>query len=128
MDKTVQKFDFKANVLAVIALLSVLCGSVAVASADSTNEPVKLSDWQVVGPNGGDVRVITVDPKDKERLYISTLDGQIHTSADGGKNWRMLVNLNRPQLILDQLIVDSRDSNIIYVSGHRHKDPGGFFK
>ncbi|MCA1625397.1 MAG: hypothetical protein LC768_12415 [Acidobacteria bacterium] len=128
VDRTKQNFDFKANVLAVIALLSVLCVNAVVASAGSTNEPVKINDWQVVGPTGGDVRVIAVDPKDKERLYISTLDGQLHTSADGGKTWRLLVNFNRPQLILDQLIVDSRDSNIIYTSGHRHKDPGGFFK
>ena len=66
--------------------------------------------------------------KDKNRLYISTLDGQIHTSADGGKTWSLLVNLNKPQLILDQLFVDSRDSKIIYASGHRHKAPGGFFR
>ena len=88
----------------------------------------KFSEWSVVGPSGGDVRVVTVDPKDKNRLYISTLDGQIHTSADGGKTWSLLVNLNKPQLILDQLFVDSRDSKIIYASGHRHKAPGGFFR
>lgn len=85
-------------------------------------------DWQVVGPTGGDVRVIAIDPKDKNRLYISTLDGQIHTSADAGKSWRLLTNLNKPELILDQLIVDAKDSKIIYASGHRHKAPGGFFR
>jgi len=92
------------------------------------NDPSKFGDWEVVGPSGGDVRVVAVDPKDKNRLYISTLDGQIHTSADGGRTWSLLVNFNRPQLILDQLFVDSRNSNIIYASGHRHKSPGGFFK
>ena len=91
-------------------------------------EPDKFTDWQVVGPSGGDVRVVAIDPKDKDRLYISTLDGQIHTSGDGGKTWRLLVNLNQPELILDQLFVDSRDSKIIYASGHRHVAPGGFFR
>jgi len=91
------------------------------------SEPVKISEWDVVGPNGGDVRVVTIDPKDKNRLYVSTLDGSIHTSADGGKTWSLLVNLNKPQLVLDQLLIDSRDSKIIYTSGHRHKEPGGFF-
>lgn len=91
------------------------------------SDPVKISEWDVVGPSGGDVRVITVDPKDKNRLYVSTLDGQVHTSTDGGKTWRLLVNLNKPQLILDQLMIDSRDSRVIYTSGHRHKEPGGFF-
>ena len=55
------------------------------------NEPVKFNSWDVVGPNGGDVRVVAIDPKDKSRVYASTLDGQIHTSADGGKTWRLLV-------------------------------------
>src|SRR6185369_14802164 len=68
-----------------------------------------FGDWQVVGPSGGDVRVVAIDPKDKNRIYISTLDGQIHTSGDGGKTWRLLVNLNQPELVLDQLFVDSRD-------------------
>ncbi|MGB7070275.1 MAG: YCF48-related protein [Pyrinomonadaceae bacterium] len=90
-------------------------------------DPDKFSDWEVVGPNGGDVRVVAVDPHDKDRLYISTLDGQIHASSDAGRTWKLLVNFNEPQLVLDQLMVDLRDSNRIYSSGHRHKLPGGFF-
>lgn len=128
MGKAKQRIGFKINVLATIALLLLASVGSILATEDAGNEPIKISDWQVVGPSGGDVRVVAVDPRDKDRLYISTLDGQIHTSADGGKTWRLLVNLNRPQLVLDQLFVDSRDSKIIYASGHRHKEPGGFFK
>ena len=91
-------------------------------------EAPKFDNWQVVGPSGGDVRVVAIDPKDKDRLYASTLDGQIHTSADGGKTWQLLVNLNQPELVLDNMFVDSRDSLKIYASGHRHKGPGGFFR
>ena len=91
-------------------------------------DPSNKSVWSVVGPSGGDVRTVTIDPRDKNRLYISTLDGQVHTSADAGKSWQLLVNLNKPQLVLDQLFVDSRDSKVIYTSGHRGKIPGGFFK
>jgi photosystem II stability/assembly factor-like uncharacterized protein len=90
-------------------------------------DPVRISNWDVVGPFGGDVRMVVVDPKDKDRLYVSTLDGQLHTSSDAGKTWSLLVNLNRPQIVLDQLIIDSQDSNRIYTSGHRHKEPGGFY-
>ncbi len=100
----------------------------AFADGNIFRDPAKFSDWSVVGPNGGDVRSIAIDPRDKNRLYISTLDGQIHTSADGGKSWMLLVSLDEPQLVLDQLFVDSRDSKIIYTSGHRGKLPGGFFK
>lgn len=72
--------------------------------------------------------MITIDPNDKDRLYLSTLDGQIHGSVDGGKSWRLLVNLDQPELILDQLIVDREDPRRIYASGHRHRGAGGFFK
>ena len=117
----------------VSALLTLVIGGMtlplqALADGNVVRDPAKFSDWTVVGPNGGDVRVVTIDPRDKNRLYISTLDGQIHTSADGGKSWTLLVNLNQPQLVLDQLFVDSRDSKVIYTSGHRCKFAGGFFK
>ena len=99
----------------------------AIGGTDVTESP-KFDSWSVVGPDGGDVRTVAIDPKDKNRLYISTLDGQIYTSGDAAKTWRLLVNLNQTELILDNMFVDSRDSNIIYASGHRHKSPGGFFR
>jgi photosystem II stability/assembly factor-like uncharacterized protein len=113
---------------AVVLFLLCLFNVGLLSANENPPESPKFSDWKVVGPSGGDVRVVAVDPRDKDRLYVSTLDGQIHTSADGGTTWQLLVNLNRPQLVLDQLFVDSRDSKIIYASGHRHKEPGGFFK
>lgn len=112
-------------------LLSILAAAVPVRAAEEGNVFVssdKLSQWRVLGPSGGDVRVVAADPRDKNRLYISTQDGQIHTSGDAGKTWQLLVNLNRPLLVLDQLFVDSRDSRIIYTSGNRGNMPGGFFK
>ena len=101
--------------------------ALAADGAELTTAAEPYGDWQVVGPTGGDVRVVEIDPKDKNHLFISTLDGQVHTSDNAGKTWRLLVNLNKPQLVLDQLMVDRRNSNIIYTSGHRHKSPGGFF-
>jgi photosystem II stability/assembly factor-like uncharacterized protein len=116
------------KVFALIVVLAIAQSAFAIGSTVIIPEAPAFSDWQVVGPSGGDVRVVAIDPKDKSRLYMSTLDGQIHTSADGGSSWRLLVNFNKPELILDQLFVDSRDSKIIYTSGHRHKMPGGFFR
>lgn len=127
--KNRQVTGFNLYFLAIAAILAALCVNVSFAGDnDTTDIAASFKDWDVIGPAGGDVRVVAVDPKDKNRLYVSTLDGQIHTSADGGKTWALLVNLNRPQLVLDQLMVDLRDSKTIYASGHRHKEPGGFFK
>jgi len=83
-------------------------------------------DWRNTGPSGGDVRALVVDPNDPQRFYFGTLDGQIYTSTDGGQNWRLLYNFNRPKLFMDHIIVDPRNSNILYVATHRHKEPGGF--
>ena len=119
--------NFKFNTAVALFLLCLFSVSSLFANGNPA-ESQRFGDWKVVGPSGGDVRVVAVDPRDKDRLYVSTLDGQIHTSADGGISWRLLTNLNRPQLVLDQLFVDARDSKIIYTSGYRNKDPGGFFK
>jgi photosystem II stability/assembly factor-like uncharacterized protein len=96
---------------------------------DATNDASGYSaTWQATGPPGGDVRDLVVDPKDPDRLYFGTLDGQIYTSSDGAKHWSLLYNFNRPKLFVDHILVDPRDSQVLYAATHRHKEPGGFFK
>ena len=94
----------------------------------SEADPQYAMDWHITGPMGGDVRSLVVDPGDPKRFYFGTLDGQIYTSTDGGQNWSLLHNFNRPKLFMDHIIVDPRDSRVLYVATHRHKEPGGFFK
>src|ERR1041384_8320667 len=101
----------------------------AVSAAPTAIDGVPYSSgWRITGPTGGDVRALVVDPNDPDRFYFGTLDGQLYTSTDGARSWRLLVNLNRPRLFVDHIIVDPRNSKILYVAAHRHKDPGGFFK
>jgi photosystem II stability/assembly factor-like uncharacterized protein len=85
-------------------------------------------DWRSNGPPGGDVRSLVVDPSNPDRFYFGTLDGQMYTSADAGKTWQFLYNFNRPRLFVDHILVDPRDSRVLYVAAHRHKEAGGFFK
>ncbi|HKR02949.1 MAG TPA: YCF48-related protein [Pyrinomonadaceae bacterium] len=119
------------TLLALIAPALVRSASVQ-AIGDSNGQPGAdpqyAMDWRVTGPTGGDVRALVVDPNDPSRFYFGTLDGQIYTSTDGGENWRLLYNFNRPKLFMDHIIVDPRDSRVLYVATHRHKEPGGFFK
>lgn len=119
-----------------IALLSLLAPAVSLnaraeaqpsdGSADSAAQ--YAMDWRGTGPSGGDVRALVFDPQDAQRLYFGTLDGQIYTSSNGGASWRLLHNFNRPKLFIDNIVVDRRDSKVIYVAAHKHTDPGGFFK
>ncbi len=74
------------------------------------------------------MRSLVVDPSNPDRFYLGTLDGQIYTSADGGRTWQLLYNFNKPKLFVDHIIVDPRDSKTLYVAAHRHKEAGGFFK
>jgi photosystem II stability/assembly factor-like uncharacterized protein len=111
-----------------LALIAVSIPAAAFADGTSITDRDKFSTWTVLGPSGGDVRAVAIDPKDKDRVYISTLDGQIYLSTNGGVSWQLLVNLNKPQLVLDNLMIDPRDSKVLYASGHRFKSPGGFFK
>jgi photosystem II stability/assembly factor-like uncharacterized protein len=116
----------------VLAVATILSGShflsVSHARSDEARDVSYAQDWRITGPSGGDVRALVVDPNDPEHFYFGTLDGQIYTSTDGARTWRLLVNLQRPQLFVDHIIVDPRNSKILYVATHRHKDAGGFFK
>lgn len=116
----------------VFVLATPMLSGVAQASTSSEGDTPEAAqyamDWRVTGPSGGDVRALVVDPNDAQRFYLGTLDGQIYTSTDGGQQWRMLYNFNRPKLFVDHIIVDPRNSRTLYVATHRHKEPGGFFK
>ena len=100
----------------------------AFASESSADPALYSNDWRNTGPPGGDVRGLVVDPSNPDRFYFGTLDGQIYTSADAGKTWKLLYNFGRPKLFVDHIIVDSRNPRTLYVGAHRHKEPGGFFK
>ncbi|HEX8267003.1 MAG TPA: YCF48-related protein [Pyrinomonadaceae bacterium] len=118
-----------SNLLCVALCLAAGFVSAQAGTGDNAPETLgRFGAWQGVGPLGGDVRSLVVDPKDKDRLYFGTLDGQIYTSPDGGKSWRILYNFNRPQLVIDNILIDSRDSRTLYVAAHRHKEGGGFYK
>src|SRR5262245_48406248 len=118
----------------VVALFALVCSAfapqtaVTLAASDSTDPALYSNDWRTTGPPGGDVRGLVVDPSNPDRFYFGTLDGQIYTSADGGKQWQLLYNFGKPRLFVDNIIVDSRNPRVLYVAGHRHNLPGGFFK
>src|SRR5262249_42915499 len=113
-----------------LALFFQLRGAVDLSAraSDVPSGSAYTAEWRITGPTGGDARGLVVDPNDANRLYFGTLDGQIYTSHDGARTWRLLANFNRPQLFVDHIIVDPRNSKVLYVATHRHKEPGGFFK
>ena len=117
-------------VIALLALFSFAFApnTVTLAAGDTTDPGLYSNDWRTTGPQGGDVRALVVDPNNPDRFYFGTLDGQIYTSADAGKHWQLLYNFGKPRMFVDNIIVDPRNSRVLYVAGHRHNQPGGFFK
>lgn len=129
MKTRLPKLILLSLLLLVLPLRFIAQGSSEDSTSESLADPGKYSDdWRANGPPGGDVRSLVVDPNNPDRFYLGTLDAQLYTSADGGKNWQLLYNFNKPKLFVDHIIVDPRDSKTLYVAAHRHKEPGGFFK
>jgi photosystem II stability/assembly factor-like uncharacterized protein len=126
-NRLLQKFS-SAFVLVALLVSYVSSASPAVAADDADSAAERLLSWEATGPLGGDVRSLVIDPQDARRLYFGTIDGQIYTSADAGETWLRVAGFNRPGLLIDNLIVDPRDSKVMYVAAHRHKEAGGFFK
>jgi photosystem II stability/assembly factor-like uncharacterized protein len=108
--------------------LSVSWTTSGLAADNSDAAGQRILSWQVTGPLGGDVRSLVVDPQDPQRLYFGTIDGQLYTTTDGGSSWSRLEGFNRPGLLIDNIIIDPRDSKTLYVAAQRHKEAGGFFK
>jgi hypothetical protein len=53
--------------------------TIAIAAPDASDAALYSNDWRTTGPPGGDVRALVVDPRNPDRFYFGTLDGQIYT-------------------------------------------------
>lgn len=86
--------------------------------------------WKPLGPYGGGVRSLVMDPNNHDVLYAGTSDSQIYKTEDGGKIWKRLEpGIARRRIVLDDLHIDPRDSNVIYAGGWAlNYEGGGLFK
>ena len=49
--------------------------------------------WNVLGPDGGDVRSLAYDPHNPNRIFLGTSTGVIFVSDDDGHNWSRFAKL-----------------------------------
>ncbi len=99
-----------------------ICLSLFIVSADdgprdvtTSTTSTEIRQWEITGPWGGDVRSLVVAPDNSDLLYVGTSDGQIFRSTDSAKTWRRLKpGLERRGLSVDSLVIDPRNSRIMY--------------
>src|SRR5215510_1557550 len=128
MTRTTKQLPLILAILTFALFATPVPNVLAARDGDPADPALYSNDWRTTGPPGGDVRGLVVDPSNPDRFYLGTLDGQIYTSSDAGKQWQLLYNFGKPRMFVDHIIVDPRDSKVLYVGAHRHNEPGGFFK
>src|SRR5271167_4674250 len=88
------------------------------------------SDWQLIGPEGGNVRSLAYDPGDPNRILLGTSAGQLFISQDGGKSWAIYAHIGLgDDYVLDHIVFDPSNPATVYVSawGLFNDNEGGVF-
>lgn len=84
------------------------------------------AQWKPVGPEGGDARSLTYDPRNPDRILLGTSAGHIFQSQNGGRSWSQWVHFGtRDDLVLDTVAFDPANSNTIYVAAWSVEEPSG---
>lgn len=84
------------------------------------------SSWVSVGPDGGDARSLEAVNGQPGHLYMGTTHSWIYESTDEGASWHRLAKLDKvDDLVIDDIIVDSRDPKLIYAAAWKFDQPDG---
>ncbi|HEY2498095.1 MAG TPA: YCF48-related protein [Candidatus Angelobacter sp.] len=96
-------------------LLSVLLLSAALMAEQS---------WQPLGPDGGTVRSLAVDPRNPDRIFLGTSAGNLYLSTDKGASWSRFARPgNSAEMVLDHIVIDPADSRNIFVAAWNAQQP-----
>ena len=88
-------------------------------------------DWQLIGPEGGDVRSLAYDPGNPDRILLGTSAGQLFESLDDGKSWAPFAHLGPgDDYVLDHIVFDPTHPATLYVAGWSlfRNDEGDVFR
>jgi len=82
--------------------------------------------WSAVGPDGGDARSFASVPNQPSHIYLGTTHAWIYESFDRGATWHRLALLEPTEdLVVDNILVDSANTERIWASGWKPDKPDG---
>ena len=88
--------------------------------------------WRALGPEGGDVFALAMDPHNPKTLYLGCADGHIFGSRDAGDHWQILGRAGESgNSVVSSIVIDERDSRRLYASTwtrEPHGEGGGVFR
>lgn len=92
----------RTSVIAIVVLL---------ASASSAQT------WRAMGPPGGDVRALAIDPANPQKIYLGTTDGHIFISQDAGEHWKLAGRAGpRQDSVVTAIVVNAKNPQRILAS------------
>jgi hypothetical protein len=94
--------------LATLAV-SLLLTIATVASA----QPPRLA-WQSIGPDGGQVNAIAIDPSNASRMFVGSPGGGIWKSTDAGASWAPVQDRLLPTSIVNCLVFRPGDPSTLF--------------
>ena len=89
-------------------LAAVLTSVPSIAGADT-------NVWTSLGPDGGYVLAIAINPQDSNTLYSATNSG-ISKTTNGGKSWNPTLNSGLPTLSVSNIVIDMQHPSTLYAS------------
>ncbi|HEY6553280.1 MAG TPA: hypothetical protein VI669_07995, partial [Vicinamibacteria bacterium] len=88
-----------------------LIASVALLASSTV---ARAQEWIPVGPPGGDVRSLAMDPRDSRRIYLGTAEGILYRSEASGRSWRRLEpGFPRRGQSLDEIVVSPNGTVVV---------------
>ena len=102
-------------------LLSLIGISLLLTAAVAQNK-----SWISVGPDGGDVRSLSADPANPNRILLGTSAGQIYQSEDGGRTWQRYVRIGKGNdYVIDHIIFNPKQPGVLFVAAWTLEREGG---
>ncbi len=76
--------------IVVIGIFLALSFGTSAPAAGPTDEGYGAAGWKALGPNGGNIPSIVVNPSNPSEAYAATTvdRGQVYRSTNGGSSWK----------------------------------------